>query len=543
MMPLPADPAPFDRESLLSLAGDHLLGTASHRDVARLEAMLASSAAARERYLALALVHAQLAASPATLAAPGAPSTAATATRSAAPSRPAIRDPAVTLHRRHPIATAIVAVASVAVLLLLGLERLLPRATPGDAYYPLRHLPLSTVAVLETPADVAASHPLGPSTLRPHDATRLRAIGGADVQLERDSVFGIVTADGGTLYEGSVQARVTAPAASFSVTSANLRIVDRGTAFRVDHIDGDAVAVTVLEGAVEVQSRVRLPVAWWPFDSAPAATGTIRDVVRGLPGTLGAGVQPCAGLVGRGGLRFDGESAAHVEIAGGTGDAVGTGALAAADGITIEAVIAPEWTGRELDYDEIYRKDDGDYRVLLSFQNDGLRNEAFTDPPVAAGPCLSFGLHLAGIGYRELDMPLDGRDGRPTLAALIDGRPHHVVAAYDSFTGAKAIFVDGVRRFGRAYPAGSLVLAGGPARPWIGSHRGRENFRGVIDDVAIYDFALTPDEVAEHWRRARTGEPVFGGTPPASDRLRWRMVTRIEAGQTMTFDRRTGLAH
>lgn len=536
------DPPSFDREPLLALAGDHLLGITSGDEVARLEGILASSAAARETYLALALVHAQLAASSATLTAPGASSAPVATARSDAGPERVIRQADAPRHRRRPLVATIAAVGCVAAS-ILGIVGILPRSTSADAYYPPQHLPLSTVAVLDTPARADAAHRLAPSTLRPHDQTRLRASGGADVQLDPHSVFGIVAPDGGTLYEGSVQARVTTPAAAFSITSANLRIVDRGTAFRVDRTDGDAVAVTVLEGAVEVQSRVRLPVAWWPFDPLPTVSDPIRDVVQGLPGKPGAGARPCAGLVGRGALRFDGTANAHVEIDGGTGPAVGTGTLAAADGITIEAIIAPEWTGHEFDYDEIYRKDDGDYRVLLSFQNDGLRNEAFTDPPVAAGPCLSFGLHLAGIGYRELDMPLDGRDGRPSLAALTDGRPHHVVAAYDSFTGAKVIFVDGVRRFGHAYRPGSLVLAGGPARPWIGSHRGRENFRGVIDDVAIYDFALTPDEVVEHWRRARAREPLFDGTPPASAGSRWRTLTRIEAGQTMTFDRRTGLPH
>ena len=58
-----------------------------------------------------------------------------------------------------------------------------------------------------------------------------------------------------------------------------------------------------------------------------------------------------------------------------------------------------------MDYDEIYRKEDGNCRVLLSFQNDGMTNAVHSEPAVAAGPCLSFGLHLAGRDYKELDMP------------------------------------------------------------------------------------------------------------------------------------------
>jgi hypothetical protein len=534
---------------LLSLADAHLAGTASPADVRRLETLLAASAAARRTYLSLALVHAQLGATVAALP------TRAGHEPSRARSRPS-RWPARGGPRPTPARVAATALAwglaVGAVALMLAAPRPLPGPPgAGGGYYPPRTLSLSAVAVLDggdaTAPAGAVPRPLPPTTLRPRATTHLRAHGGADVSLDGASVFGIVTRDGGTLYEGGMQARLTQPAATFSVTTANLRIVDRGTAFRVDRVDGDHVTVTVLDGEVEVQSRVRLPVAWWPFEPggaagpANAAGLPLDDVMAGLGCSAGHGVAACAGLVGAGALRFDGTPSAHVRIVGGTGDVVGSGLLAVAEGISIEAVITPEWSGRELDYDEIYRKDDGDYRVLLSFQNDGTRNTAFTDPPVAPGPCLSFGLHLAGIGYRELDMPLDGRAGRPTLAELRDGRAHHVVATFDSFTGTKALFIDGTLRFAHDYPVGTLVLAGGPAAAEIGSHRGAENFAGVIDEVALYDFALAADEVAEHRRRAVAGEPPVGVAPPAVGAPRWRSVTRIRAGETMTFNQRTGL--
>jgi hypothetical protein len=138
-------------------------------------------------------------------------------------------------------------------------------------------------------------------------------------------------------------------------------------------------------------------------------------------------------------------------------------------------------------------------------------------------------------------MPLDGRDGRPSLADLRDGRPHHVVATFDSYTGTKSLFIDGTRRFARDYPVGTLILAGGPAAAEIGSHRGHENFTGVIDEVALYDFALSADEVAEHEARMRAGDPPVGTGPRNSDAPRWQSLTRIRAGETMTFNQRTGL--
>ncbi|NCA10415.1 LamG domain-containing protein, partial [bacterium] len=180
--------------------------------------------------------------------------------------------------------------------------------------------------------------------------------------------------------------------------------------------------------------------------------------------------------------------------------------------------------------------------VLLSFQHDGTNFGGFTEPPVPAGPRLAFGLHLAGRGYRELDMPLDGLDGRPTLAEITDGTPHHVVATYDSFAGRKAIFIDGRLRFSHDYPVGTMVLSGGPVAATIGNHAQGEPFTGVIDELALYDFALTPAEVGEHWRRATAGENYFGTEPPGPGGPRWQAVTRLVEGQSRVFNQATGLA-
>ena len=121
-----------------------------------------------------------------------------------------------------------------------------------------------------------------------------------------------------------------------------------------------------------------------------------------------------------------------------------------------------------------------------------------------------------------------------------------MVATFDSFTGAKAIFIDGQLRFSHTYPAGSLIVSGGPEPAFIGSHRGIENFTGMIDELSLYDFALTTDEVAEHSRRLLAGEPAI---PPAALvrtvagdlPLHWQGITRLVEGQTGVFDQRSGL--
>jgi hypothetical protein len=376
---------------------------------------------------------------------------------------------------------------------------------------------------------------------------RLTSADGADVRLEGSSRFGFASGDSGALFRGSVRARVEDPTKTFSVVTSNLRVVDLGTDFRVSQLDADRVAVTVLDGDVEVQSRVRLPVCYWPFDDRDKNhRGTDQrlttDAMQSLPAECGDALQRCDGIVGQGAVRFDNSTGSFARVQGGTGEKVGLGTLSAAEGITIEALIISQWTAAFRDYDEIYRKEDGNCRVLLCFQNDGDRHTRLAEPAVALGPCLSFGLHLAGRDYKELDMPLDGREGRPTVAELTDGRPHHVVATYDSFTGRKAIFIDGTLRFEHAYPEGTLIVSGGPEPAFIGSHSGYENFNGVIDELALYDFALTADEIAEHHERTRRGETYFGPRTTRPNAPRWQAITRITEGQTQIFNSRTGLA-
>jgi hypothetical protein len=515
----------YDRDALLDLAADYVHGTITAADGAKLEALLAASARARRDFVDYCLLHGQIALTTAAVGPGG------TRRRAGWPLPDIGRVAAM-------LGGLVLAAASLMLLVTAGREAPQPRAAPGS--YDTRQLPLVTVASLEVEGE--ASRPISPSTLRPDKPTALRSVSGADVNVGQAAVFGMTARDAGALYDGSVQARLAEPDANFSVTAANLRIVDKGTAFRVDRIDDDHVAVTVLDGEVEVQSRVRLPVCYWPFDDAMAGSASAADVVGGLSATLGSGATPVPGLVGLGAVRFDNTGSAQATIAGGTGDKVGTGLLAMAEGITLEAVIVSAWSGRFGDYDEIYRKEDGDARVLLSFQHDGKNLGEYTEPAVPAGPCLSFGLHLAGRGYRELDMPLDGRDGRPTLAEITDGKPHHVVATYDSFTGRKAIFIDGRLRFSHDYPVGTLVRSGGPAAAEIGNTRGGEPFSGVIDEFAIYDFALTPEEIQEHHARVLAGDTYFGTEPPAPGTSRWQAVTRLFEGQSRVFNKATGLA-
>ncbi len=549
------------------LMADVLHGTASAAEVDRLEIMLREQPELRSRYLDQALLHAQLAATPLAAGMSAQPRLIPKEHRhegilpiGAAP-------------RRQPLPAAVgqllrgglVMLAAAAVLTLLVLPPRLSLNRPAGSRspelnqsavaaggYDNRQLPAETVGLLAGLPN-GSPQPLLRTTLTAGDAAnRLTTTSGAAVEVDAPGLFGLVSGGTGALFRGGARARVSEPEQTYCIESGNLRVVDLGTEFRVNRIGDNQVAVTVLDGEVEVQSRVRLPLVHWSFDDL--ATGrTATDAIHGLKAVAGAAVTSAAGKVG-GAARFDNSREAFLRVEGGTGEKVGTGLLSFSTGLSIEALIVPAWNGTFLDYDEIWRKEDGNSRVLLSFQHDGQKHTVHTVPAVAPGPCLSFGLQLAipgtkGPRYDELDLPLDGREGRPTLADLTDGQPHHVVASFDSFTGIKAIFIDGRLAFSHTYPEGSLIVSGGPQPGFIGSNQRHENFTGTIDELSLYDFALSAEEVSEHHRRLLAGKPAvpeeaLAAKPAArstTESRHWQAVTRLVAGETRIFNQQLGL--
>ncbi len=545
-------------DRLFDLADKVFDDAARADDVARLESLLKNDPASRRDYLRYAFVHGQLAITTPALPQPASVEEYASTGSAQLKAIAANRKP----FRQRVLIAGGMALAA-AILLAVSLWRPASDSTPplhGNRFvamhYDNRDLPIHTVAVLGSSAgwqkaESSNARAMSPTTLNvQHGETQFSSASGADVHIEGPALFGVNAAAGGVLYNGSVRARLESAEASFSVLTSNLRIVDLGTEFRVTVLDDRHVRVHVLDGEVEVQSRVRLPRFYWNFDTpiTSASGRRVPDKIDGLSLALGAAARPIKGIIGDGALAFDNTSNAFARVEGGVGEKVGAGSMACSSGITLEAMFISRWTagagngkaGNTRDYDEFFRKEDGNCRILLSFQNDGDANR-FDLPDVPPGPCLSFGLFLKGLGYSELDMPLDGRHGRPTLAELTNGQPHHVVATYDSFSGRKAIFIDGKLCFSHAFPVGTLILSGGPAPAEIGNTREIEPFNGVIDEFTFYDFALTPEEIAMHHRHAASGKTYFGELTEQLHAVRWRAVTRIGEGQTRLFNQHTGL--
>jgi hypothetical protein len=247
-------------------------------------------------------------------------------------------------------------------------------------------------------------------------------------------------------------------------------------------------------------------VSYWSFDQA---SGQAVDTAGGNNGTLGSGATRVAGIVGSRAVTFNNSALAFVSVGSGVG-----GNFSFSSGMTIEAILEPGWSGAEGDYDDIFRKDDGEKRLLLAFQNDAQNGAA--NPPVPPGPVLSFGLKAGGV-YSELDMPLDGEAGRPALSGLTDGSHHHLAATYDSSSGLKAIYVDGALAFSVALAPGGLIESGGNTVAYIGNTNGRtEPFTGVLDEVAIWKRSLSAAEIHDHFDKTLAGMSYFeAGSDPS----------------------------
>jgi hypothetical protein len=266
------------------------------------------------------------------------------------------------------------------------------------------------------------------------------------------------------------------------------------------------------------------PVSYWTFDEAAAGTGTAFDQIDANDGAFVGAATRAPGLVGQGAASFDNTGGTAVNLGPGTANN-----FSAPAGMTIEALVQPQWDGSG--YDEIFRKDDGNNRILFSFQNDGSNPGA--QIPVAPGPVLSLGLNTGGYG--ELDMPLNvalsplagGNPGSGTIyldspggmlgpndVVLKDGAAHHVLGTYDAATGLKAIWVDGVMRWAYAVPGMPALISGGGATAYIGNTAGLgEPFTGLIDEVAFYETALGGVEIDRHYRHTLNGYNYFTPEP------------------------------
>ena len=201
--------------------------------------------------------------------------------------------------------------------------------------------------------------------------------------------------------------------------------------------------------------------AYWNFDdgeSSPVADRSGNDYHAAPEGFQG-GLSRTAGVFGRA-MRFSGQHMVAVQGAG------------RPDFSTIEQISFSAWVHVDKfdRYNEIFRKEDGNDRVLFSFQEDGT--------------VLALGLNVDG--YVECDARIDPK-------AIVGAGWRHCAATFDGL--AMRVYLDGVE-IGVLNRPGKIT-AGGAAPGCIGSNKGGECLQGTMDDLRVYSVALTATEVAQ----------------------------------------------
>jgi concanavalin A-like lectin/glucanase superfamily protein/hydrazine synthase alpha subunit-like protein len=141
--------------------------------------------------------------------------------------------------------------------------------------------------------------------------------------------------------------------------------------------------------------------------------------------------------------------------------------LESLDEISLAAWVRPTKFNQ---FNEIFRKEGGENRVLFSFQENG--------------SVLTLGLNIQGHTYVECEAKVDP-------ARLLNGGWHHLAATFDG--QVMRIYLDGQWIDELARPG--RLKAGSAAAAWIASSRGREYFQGAIDDLRLYSKALTGKQI------------------------------------------------
>jgi len=238
--------------------------------------------------------------------------------------------------------------------------------------------------------------------------------------------------------------------------ASHLRLVSIGSALLVGLLAG------TLGAAEPAAPREKPLVAHWTFDEAGGAV--CRDASgNGWEATLRTSPTELPRRRGLFGSAAVLTGVHRIEVAP-------TIPLAQPNGLTFSVWVKPTDLSR---YREIFRKEDGNQRVLFSFQDDGR--------------ILSLGLNIGR--YDECDAKIDP-------ARLRDGRWHHCAATFDGRW--MRVYLDG-DEVGRLERPGT-IHAGGPAPACIGSSGGGENFQGDMDDLRIYAAPLSGGEIAGLYR-------------------------------------------
>lgn len=237
------------------------------------------------------------------------------------------------------------------------------------------------------------------------------------------------------------------------------------------------LAVYALGGPLEGVPPSSPPVHRYPFDGADAAIAV--DVAGDADGVLLAG----ATLDGQGRLLLDGLEA-YVDLP--------NGIISSLPAITVEAWV--EWNGVGA----------GLWQRIFDFGSNSAGE--ITGPgggPFGANDVafLQVSPHTVHETLRVTAWAGTGSESDDDLFAYVDtdplpsGRPVHVAVTYDPAAGRIVLYVDGAERASDRLTFPLSLLD--DVNNWIGrsNYSNDPSFDGAIDELRIYDYALSPREV------------------------------------------------
>lgn len=239
-------------------------------------------------------------------------------------------------------------------------------------------------------------------------------------------------------------------------------------------------------------------VGYWPFEEAKTTAGNISDVSgSGLSGVLNAvpaGYGVVTGSKFGNGLSLDG-AAGYVSVADS-----GAGSPLRIDGsMTVEFWYKHDKTN--VQNAMLLKKADATGNINYSFYVDGLANDTYRN--------LIFRV-TSGAGSTNITAPVSGIANDKLMS---DGNWYHLLGRYNSSTGVIEVFINGVKTATANGTSGiSAKNADGELRLGRTSGTGANYLKGMIDEVRIYNRALTDPEIAA--RSAANMPSVTVGYPP-----------------------------
>jgi hypothetical protein len=235
-----------------------------------------------------------------------------------------------------------------------------------------------------------------------------------------------------------------------------------------------ALATPVLAAPITFANAVLAdnPIAYWRFGEA-AGAGTAADAASGHDGTYFPGVTAGQAGIGGGdtGALFDGISGSVT---------VPNDPELGPDLITMEALV--RWDGPN------------------AFQQRILEKSFFT-----GGEQASYGMSILPTGAVQVEIRSGGAaSSHTTLQTLLAGDEAYLVGVYDG--SSVFIYLDGLLLSQTLATPGALQDGLNPLGIGNQSERNRP-FNGLIDEVALYDYALSANQIGAHFDALSVPEP------------------------------------